>query len=181
MRYIYYCLLGYFLLSEVRPVNAQQKNSVYVELFGSSSPIGLRYDLRLGESRKWGISTGVSYVFANSYIFKDTYPNHVEGVSFPISVNYLVGRKYNHFEIGAGFSVGFNMKCEYDFLRNRKNETRSGHLIFTDIGYRYVSSKGFVLRLGVTPSCSASSIWGDNFNNPFYLYIKPYLGVGYSF
>lgn len=55
--------------------------------------------------------------------------------------------------------------------------TTFGYYFFSNIGYRYISTKGFLFRIGLSPSFSFNDKHGVT-KEPF---IYPYISFGYSF
>lgn len=60
---------------------------------------------------------------------------------------------------------------------NLTSNTTFGYYFFSNIGYRYISTKGFLFRIGLSPSFSFNDKHGVT-KEPF---IYPYISFGYSF
>ena len=126
--------------------------------------------------------------------------------SVPLEVNYLLGSQKNNLEVGAGANVGIYNSHDRDiqtlegpvtltpdqqahlitqktingktitFLGYNTSHNRFGYYFFGNIGYRHVSSKGFLFRVGVNPSFTLGE---KNAIKKAVLY--PYLGFGWAF
>lgn len=67
-------------------------------------------------------------------------------------------------------------KDQYETI-NLTSNTTFGYYFFSNIGYRYISTKGFLFRIGLSPSFSFNDKHGVT-KEPF---IYPYISFGYSF
>ena len=67
-------------------------------------------------------------------------------------------------------------KEQYETISSTSNTT-FGYYFFSNIGYRYISTKGFLFRIGLSPSFSFNDKHGIT-KEPF---IYPYISFGYSF
>lgn len=158
--------------------------SIYVELFGASNLIGISYDSRLTSTSHWGYRIGISYFQDGSSLLYSSHSNN--GLFFPLEVNYLMGKRTNKLELGLGTSFGLykeNTSFVEDYSSQATIKTQStsqctfGYYLFSNIGYRYQASKGFLFRIGISPSFSFKGKHGIK-KEPF---IYPYIGFGYSF
>ncbi len=125
--------------------------NIYVEFLGSSNLIGVSFDSRFTPISPWGYRLGVSYFQGGDSFIKASNSNR--GLFFPIEVNFLTsGNKHT-------------------------SNTTFGYYFFSNIGYRYISTKGFLFRIGLSPSFSFNDKHGVT-KEPF---IYPYISFGYSF
>lgn len=88
-------------------------------------------------------------------------------------------------ELGLGSNLGIynehisfieESKEQYETISSTSNTT-FGYYFFSNIGYRYISTKGFLFRIGLSPSFSFNDKHGIT-KEPF---IYPYISFGYSF
>lgn len=130
---------------------AQREQGIFVELLGASTTVGVHYDTRFNEHTRWGGRIGFSYTNSKSQDFFESAPENTTGWSFPIAVNYLIGKGRHHAEIGMGFSYGL-YECKYHDKAGREVQyDRSGTFVFWDLGYRYQSKHGIMVRAGINP------------------------------
>ena len=125
--------------------------NIYVEFLGSSNLIGVSFDSRFTPISPWGYRLGVSYFQGGDSFIKASNSNR--GLFFPIEVNFLTSGNKHKLELGLGSNF------------------------FSNIGYRYISTKGFLFRIGLSPSFSFNDKHGVT-KEPF---IYPYISFGYSF
>ncbi|HTO16408.1 MAG TPA: hypothetical protein VLZ83_11595 [Edaphocola sp.] len=195
MRFNKILLLLFFLTIWTPLVISQEKpqRSIYLELLGPSTSFGISYDSRISPFSKLGYGVGLSYSYSkkSTFIFDNT--ASTVGIAVPIEVNYLIGNYKHNIEFGVGTSLGYyQSKFEYtDFTKEKgengviikpketisTSENIFGYFIYSNIGYRYTSSKGFQLRLGATPSFN----FGDSHGIDRKPLLYPYLSLGYSF
>lgn len=139
--------------------------NIYVEFLGSSNLIGVSY-----------FQGGDSFIKAS---------NSNRGLFFPIEVNFLTSGNKHKLELGLGSNLGIynehisfieKSKDQYETI-NLTSNTTFGYYFFSNIGYRYISTKGFLFRIGLSPSFSFNDKHGVT-KEPF---IYPYISFGYSF
>ena len=103
----------------------------------------------------------------------------------PIEVNFLTSGNKHKLELGLGSNLGIynehisfieKSKDQYETI-NLTSNTTFGYYFFSNIGYRYISTKGFLFRIGLSPSFSFNDKHGVT-KEPF---IYPYISFGYSF
>jgi hypothetical protein len=156
-----------------------RSRAIYGELLGASQGIGFNYDARFKKdaSDGFGWRTGLGFGYAYSSIFAaynidgekiDTY-NQMFRLAVPVEVNYLLGKGNSKFEAGAGAVLCADL---FTSASGAKPTSSFGAAPYLSLGYRLVTSKGFLFRVGVLPSYNFS---GGKFN--FY----PYLGFGWAF
>ncbi len=160
--------------------------SVYLELLGPSNLVGISYDSRIAPKSKWGYRLGVAYNSNMNSIFSDQYSSHA--FTTPVEVNYLLGRKRHKLELGVGVSLGIysekiafytNDRTSQDLniQKNIISQKSFGYYLYSNIGYRYQADKGFLFRVGVSPSFN----FGDRYGVRKRPLPYPYLAFGYSF
>ena len=156
-----------------------RSRAIYGELLGASQGIGFNYDTRFKKdaSDGFGWRTGLGFGYAYSSIFAaynidgekiDTY-NQMFRLAVPLEVNYLLGKGNSKFEAGAGAALCADL---YTSASGAKPASSFGAIPYLSLGYRLVTSKGFLFRVGALPSYNFS---GGKFS--FY----PYLGFGWAF
>ena len=139
--------------------------NIYVEFLGSSNLIGVSFDSRFTPISPWGYRLGVSYFQGGDSFIKASNSNR--GLFFPIEVNFLTSGNKHKLELGLGSNLGIYFTSNTTF----------GYYFFSNIGYRYISTKGFLFRIGLSPSFSFNDKHGVT-KEPF---IYPYISFGYSF
>lgn len=153
--------------------------NIYIEFWGASNLIGISFDSRLTPISPWGCRLGISYFQGGNSYIKGSNSNR--GVFFPIEVNYLIGQNKHKLEFGVGSSLGIYSEHTSFFIEESKNQsttiTTLGYYLFSNVGYRYLSTKGFLFRTGLSPSFSFKGKHGVT-KEPF---IYPYISFGYSF
>lgn len=156
---------GFSLLLAAPKAFSQQNEipqSVFVEGLGSGIFYSFNYDTRFTpNSSGWGGRIGMGYISAEG--------DRIYTV--PLIINYLLGRKKNFLELGAGVTfVGLIDRTNTNFSSNLVN-VESGAVGTLSIGYRRVSPSGFTFRAGLTPLIG----------NLLEEYFWPQLSFGYSF
>lgn len=163
---------------------AEREQSFFMELFGASTSLGIHYDSRFSDYTRWGGRIGIAYTYSRSQDFFESAPERTRGWSFPIAVNYLIGNGRHHGEIGIGISYGL-YSCMYHDKAGREVEyDTSGSFGFLDLGYRYQSERGIMVRVGLSPGVALkaydeSGLKNKGVNRAAVFY--PYVGVGYNF
>ena len=170
----------------------RRERGVYFELLGASNLVGLSYDSRIKSGSRYGYRVGISYAFSSgNAIFDDFY--RANAVSLPLEFNCLLGSWKNKFEVGLGLSLGvYSSKSnlwKYEYIREgdyvilvptekvSSSSTSFGYYIFANVGYRLITKRGFMFRVGVTPSFNFGDHCGVD-KDPF---LYPYISFGYSF
>lgn len=165
------------------PSKKTRTRNIYLEFLGASNLIGISFDSRLSPKSPWGYRLGISYFQGGNSFIKESNSNR--GLFFPIEANYLIGENKHKLEIGVGSSLGiYNEHSSFIEDSNNKSETINsfsqttfGYYLFSNIGYRYISTKGFLFRVGLSPSFNFNDKHGIT-KKPF---IFPYISFGYSF
>lgn len=192
-----FSLLAIFMLMIANPVNAQEKvtqerdKSVYLEIGGASNFAGVNYEAPFKNGSPWRYRVGVAFAYASSsdYLFNNY--NSARAWTVPVGVNYLIGRKRSKLELGAGVSMGlYNLHYtdwKVDFNPTNPDEPITyesipkkdncfEYFLYANVGYRHVSKKGFLFRIGITPTVSFG---GKHDFKGFWL--SPYISFGKSF
>lgn len=154
--------------------------NVFVEAFGPSSIVGVHYEQRFYPGCKFGFRVGAAYDYASNHIGSDGSPEiDLNGVSFPVGVNFITGGSRSKFEIGANIMVGvYNAKHNFwptGAEGQRSTVFNSGFSL--NIGYRYQRPSGFLFRVGWAPQLFAI---GHYACVSYYSWV-PHLGFGYTF
>lgn len=175
------------LLSSIT-VSAQTRN-ISAEILGASQLAGVSYDSRFSGNDGFGYRAGIAYGLGiNSLIFSGE--QNVHAVTVPIEINYLLGKKRSHLELGLGMSNGlyrvhtktgeFTATGEdgstYTVPATDETNYNWGYFFFGDIGYRFQLEKGFTFRIGVNPSFSFNTKHAVQKN-----WLTPYISIGWSF
>lgn len=173
------------IAQEKLSLERKRYKSVYLEFLGASNLIGISYDSRLSPTSHWGYRIGISY-----YQGGNSYSSPNRGVFFPIEFNHLIGKNKHKLEIGLGSNLGiYNQSISYiyaSFTEDIDNQsaviqstsqTTFGYYLFSNIGYRYLSNKGFLFRIGLNPSFNFKDKHGITKEPSVY----PYISFGYSF
>lgn len=184
-----FLLLGFllFLCSLDTAVAQDQVRNVSVELFGVHNTIGVNYDARFKGNSGWGYRVGIGYGYADNSVLLD---QEIKGIGIPFELNYLLGEKRNKLELGFGASLGlyhakeetwYYYQPDYPEMEGQSelytsSSNRYGYFLFGNIGYRYQHERGFLFRIGITPSFNFGDKYGLK-RAAFY----PYLGIGKSF
>lgn len=122
----------------------KRAQSVYVELFGPGLILSGNYDIRFKKTRDGlGARIGVGYIKEKESTM----------TSFPVQVNYLLGKGNKFFEIGAGASylniTHSDKSISSDYLGFGDGPMLLGTITF---GYRYEPREGgFTFRASVNP------------------------------
>lgn len=181
MKKVKYCIVLLFVLFSIT-VSAQRKQDFFMEAFGASTTFGIHYDSRFSENTNWGGRIGLAYTYSNSSDFFDDNPSKTTGVTIPVAVNYLIGKRKHFAEVGAGISFGW-YKCTYINQHYEMEQDVNADFFFLDLGYRFQPAKGLMIRAGINPGF-ALDLYEDNHKEHGAqrdAVIYPYLGIGYSF
>lgn len=162
---------------------SQPKEGFYAEFWGASTTIGIHYDTRFNENTKWGGRFGIAYTNSSSTIFFQSCPNKTTGITFPIAVNYLIGNDQHNLELGIGISYGL-YSCNYIEKSHEVQKDKNAFFGFVDLGYRFLSKKGLIIRAGINPGMSLSTyddLGREEHGVDREAVIYPYIGIGYMF
>lgn len=173
---------------------------------GGTNLIGLTYDSRFRGNRGWGYRVGLGYnrdvdKMRLAYSLADgstevRIHSTASGFGIPLEINYLAGRRLHQFEVGAGTTLGF-YKEKYEtskltaseegegsdrtttvtYEEHSSEEKHFGWYVYGNVGYRFHTKRGFLLRLGMVGGC------GGGEETPYRQSwsIRPYLSLGYTF
>ena len=161
---------------------AQRVQNLSLEGLGASGSVGMVYDTRFKGNDGFGFRIGVGYCFSQSEYTALVKANdcNLHAITFPLDVNYLLGKKKHKLEIGLGASMGYYhiQESTYPFGITYPDEPGNsfGYFMFAEVGYRYQPVQGLMLRVGLTPSWN----FGDKYGLDRQWYY-PYIGIGYSF
>ncbi|MFZ4263421.1 hypothetical protein ACFRAE_15380 [Sphingobacterium sp. HJSM2_6] len=147
-------------------ISLTRKQSLFFEVLGPGVTYSFNYDTRFQKTNNGlGGRIGVSYLGG---------ADDIKVFTVPVVLNYLLGKKGNYFELGAGatfvnVSSDFESGSDVLFLENGNESTVLGTLNF---GYRRQPvDGGFTFRAGFSP------VFGQGNFIPYW----PYIGFGYSF
>lgn len=157
----------------------QRGKAVYGELLGASQGIGVNYDSRfkvgVSDGFGWRAGLGFGYAYSTNFVAfsiredkVDTY-NQMFRLAIPLELNYLIGKGNSKFETGLGTALCLE---RYTSQTGAEPENSFGFVPFLSLGYRLVTSKGFLFRAGVIPTYNIPSTQVS-----FY----PYLSFGWAF
>lgn len=174
--------------------------NIFVMAGGASTGIGVGFDSRFTSGGKLGYSVGISYV---DFSF-DTYKGfngvsdgkyidvYSRGVSVPMEINAIFGRRASKFEVGLGVTPYLIKKDEYitsyfltypngadypelNWESDRKSGFKPNFTGTLSIGYRLQRQNGFFMKLGV------SFLFGDLRFSPFDgVLVLPGISLGYT-
>lgn len=169
-----HALLASFITTSLYAENLQ---GVFIEALGSSTNVGIHYDTRFAAGSPWGVRVGVAYTNVNNKDFFNSRPDKTKGWTFPLAINYLLGKKKHFCEIGVGFNIGL-YTCTYIWNeKERSTDHQTGHFLFMDLGYRYQPYSGILIRAGLNLDTSLS---GNSLEMKRPLPVYPYIALGYA-
>lgn len=160
----------------IKGQEAPRTHNILVELFDATDIISIKYDTRFRNNPKFGWSVGIG---ASVRSYKDFFD--CSGVSVPVGINTLFGKRASKFELGFLIDTGYysyqsrhQIGC-HQYVYGRKQRDVSLAFGF-DIGYRLQRKNGFCFRFGLSPMVGLyhSGIHGE----PMSLF--PYIGLGYT-
>ncbi len=151
---------------------AQRRKTVFVEALGNGLTISGNFDLRLKANQNDGLGLRAG-IGGGSLTGTDEQGNSalMGVVTFPLAVNYLVGKKRSAFESGIGITP---ILVTASGKINDEAFSGSGLVLggFLNLGYRYQPlNRGLMAHIKWTPGISSAGF-------------SPYwygLGLGYSF
>lgn len=176
---IFATILGMLLLNSMN-VAAQEvdgtipRQSVFLEIGGSSNGVGLNYERRLKDP-KWGWRVGASWGFAASSSSVFDYSSSEYVYSGSLGLNYLLGEKRSKLELGGGINMGIH-HCSSEFLGESSKENIFAYYFYGSVGWRFQARSGFQFRAGLSPVFSFGGKHG--LDSKFFC---PYLSVGWAF
>ena len=154
------------LLSDLNPQDNQapvsgktSKNAIYIELAGPGVLYSVNYEHHL--TKNLSIRTGFSIWSIDSLDLMAIQIKNLKFRSFPLMVNYLIGKGASHLELGLGIQPTF-LKGDFDtFYFIRANDSGKGKSILglSTIGYRYQKVEGgLIFRIGISPAFNSSGV-----------------------
>ena len=196
MAFVTPCLLAQpadSVATKVEEAYVMPLHSVHYEIGGAANGAGVFYDGRFHLGSPWGFRTGFSWVFEwfteDGWSFRNVGAKSY-AIAVPVEVNYLLGRRNHKFEVALGNEFGF-----YQLRLKHPGFLASGDShIFMDVslidgprkqffwyaylnlGYRFISRRGFQLRAGVNLSTDFGYKRGLS-KFPAW----PYVSLGYAF
>lgn len=165
--------------------------NIFVELGGPSIGFGIGYDQRFKPASIFGFRAGLSFTNGSSdnTTWSVTYDNckgtwvDFKGVTFPLEVNAIMGKRASKFELGAGFTPCIlhrhDIRYHGGLYGHSTDEITDGTRLnifgTINIGYRLQRKSGFFLRAGMTLTL------GDLNCSPFDgLVPLSYISLGYT-
>jgi hypothetical protein len=171
-----------FILLPLFPI-CSRAQAIYVEVGGASTTTGVHFDSRFSGTTRWGGRLGVAYTYSKDSDFFPSDPDKTTGWSIPAAINYLIGGKRHSVELGIGVSYG-QYKCTSTNSGGYTVETdKSGTFGFIDIGYRFQSSTGWILRAGLNPGTGIGTTDGlgrSGHKVDRAAVVYPYFSIGHS-
>lgn len=172
--------------------------NIFMELGGSSIGIGVGYDQRFTPNSVFGFRTGLSFTSGSwddagwfGAYYNEAYTNvDFKGVTLPLEINAIMGKRASKFEIGLGATPCILHRHETKYPAWDPEVYPDGHPqnsetvkdgvrlnIFgtLNIGYRLQRKSGFFLRVGFTFTLSDLKISPLNG-----LLLFPNLSLGYT-
>jgi hypothetical protein len=171
--------------------NESTQKSVYLELFGASTLVGVNYDARLKPNSPWGYRVGLGYTYSEyNGLFSGS--TSLRGVDVPLEGNYLLGKKRSKLELGFGVNLGYYTEKSKEWTIKKVAEEDDityyiteyvgenshnlwGYYFFGNIGYRYQPAHGFQFRAGINPSFNLGG------EHALLKAVLPYISFGYVF
>ena len=164
--------------------------SLYGELGGPGWGLSANWDTRFKTASPWGYRVGLSWAGR----WDNTAGIHTHSMHYGLitGVNYLIGKRKSKLELGVGNQLRLiSSKLAYasyldltgDFSVQTKNKTQVRDFLYLNIGYRHVSSHGFLFRCGITPMVNITNGWEDSNDNysKGALFLEPYVSFGKAF
>ncbi len=169
---------------------AMPQHSIYGEVGGPCWGVSANWDARLKKSSHWGYQLGLGW--AGRWDNAADIHTHTMYYGLTTGVNYLIGKHKSKLELGAGNQLRLiSSKLAYasyldvtdDINIQTKNKTQVRDFLYLNIGYRHISSHGFLFRCGITPMVNITNGWEDS--NDSYskgaVFIAPYISFGKAF
>lgn len=165
--------------------------NLFLELWGSSLGVGIGYDQRFKPTSVFGFRAGLSFTngswddsgWFGAYDGGAHTNVDFKGVTIPLEVNAIMGKRASKFELGIGATPCILHRHEVKYWDcypdnmepDIKDGTRINIVGTLNIGYRLQRKSGFFMRAGF------SFILGDLKCSPIDgLILLPYLSLGYT-
>ena len=165
--------------------------NLFIEIGGPSYGIGLGYDQRFRQNSVFGFRAGLSFTSGydedsgkwGSYAGGPYTWVDFKGVTLPLEVNAIMGKRASKFELGVGVTPcilhrheekhgGFDTEYSGNDIKDGIRLNIFGSI---NIGYRLQRKSGFFLRTGLT------LLIGDLKTSPIYAFtLIPNLSLGYT-
>jgi hypothetical protein len=160
-----YSLLPLFIFTSTLQAQTNQEfsrpaRSIYLEAGGAGLSYSFNFDSRFRGEKGLGWRGGLSYISRE---------DDVKMFSAPLQVNYLIGKKVNFIEVGAGITYfylddyiyyngpGFTSSGESEFILPVK--TKGDVMATFTFGFRHQPVHGIMYRLAITPIANRSGFW----------------------
>lgn len=145
--------------------------NIYGQLFGPGTCIGVGLDSRFKSNGVFGYSVGLGFTSISWDDGADGLGAYTDvdskGLSIPVEINAIMGKRASKFEIGLGFTTYLIKRNEYhgwgEFLPTEGDETHGYHhesyqknvfrpniIGSLSIGYRLQHKSGFFMKLGLS-------------------------------
>lgn len=130
--------------------------SVSIEGLGVHNVVGINFDSRFKGNHGFGFRVGAGYT-QGTHAYISPSATRVQGVAFPLEINYLLGKNEQKLELGLGCSLGYyGERIEFPESGGHAPipiTSRSfGYFVFGNIGYRLQTKSGLMIRAGWAPS-----------------------------
>ncbi|MDQ3277656.1 MAG: YfaZ family protein [Bacteroidota bacterium] len=134
------CLLALTFSAPVFSQDLQRPvSNIFLELGGNAGVLSLNYDRRFSKTNSgFGWRVGVGLGAVPSHIMASFIP------TFPLGINYLLGKGSHHLEVGAGVTL-----ANEDF--SPSGERIASKYFVPSVGYRFQRLKGFSFRVFFSP------------------------------
>ncbi len=126
--------------------STERAKSVYAEIGGNGLFLSANYDFRFAKKQDgFGARAGVGFIPDLGF--------GVSAVTFPLGINYLLGKRASYLEAGMGVTI-LSVSASGDFLGNQvKGSTITAFV--PSLGYRYQPIRnGFTARIFASPFIS---------------------------
>ncbi len=143
------------------PTDGRLQKSISLEFVGPAMDVySIHYDTRFRAGGKWGARIGATFAYRS-------WSQRI--VSFPVQVNYLLGKTRHFFEVGAGATVYYTNLAGSTW----GVDSNEGVSLFAtlNLGYRY---QPLIRR--ITARGGVTAAYGS-----FLPVLVPYVSIGYQF
>ncbi|GAB2616862.1 hypothetical protein GCM10027035_11530 [Emticicia sediminis] len=106
---IKYPLLYLLLILSTYTFSQKRASAIYGEILGQTSLFSVNFDSRFNKSAD-GLGFRVGYGVSTAYACKYCDFIVLKGNIIPISINYLLGKKKHHIELGTGITASIAKK-----------------------------------------------------------------------
>ncbi len=151
--------------AQERRENLFKKNACYFEAFGNAGFYSINYERVIASELKYKITTRLGFS-----VYPEIFGNGWNSLVLPLEADILFGKKNKFFEIGAGIDFGFS-----DNIKDR-----FGIFGLARLGYRSISAKNFLFRVGITPIYWVEKIYSDYYTREKEFRIYPWAGISFG-